>query len=231
MVEIQDLSKIYLRGDTKVEAVKNITLDIPQGQRLAVLGRSGSGKSTLLNLLAGLDRPTSGSLTVDGKRLDAMTKNELADYRCHGVGIIFQSFQLMPHLTAFKNVELALTLGGVSTSQRRQQVSEALERVGLADRQQHLPGTMSGGEQQRVAIARALANKPALLLADEPTGNLDSTTATQIETLIADVCSQLQTTLILVTHDEPLAERFAERTIRMKDGVIFSDQLQSESLA
>ncbi|MEZ6134778.1 MAG: ABC transporter ATP-binding protein [Pirellulaceae bacterium] len=213
------LSKSYGQsGQHVIRALDGVSLSVLTGERVAVVGKSGSGKSTLLNLLAGLDRPTAGSLKIDGRQLDRFTRNEMARYRCQTVGIIFQSFQLLPQRTALQNVELPLMLSGVPSRRRRLQALEWLDRVGLASRAAHLPYALSGGEQQRVAIARALVHHPRLLLADEPTGNLDSVTADQIQSLLLDLCSDGSVTFVLVTHDDHLASRCCNRTVAMGDG-------------
>lgn len=218
MIEIVDLRKVYGHGKGTVVALDGLSLNVVAKDRLAIVGRSGSGKSTLLNLLAGLDRPSSGSISVAGCRLDEMTKNQLAFYRCQQVGVVFQSFRLFPHLSALQNVEVPMALAGVSPKSRQKRAQELLQIVGLEHRWRHRPNSMSGGEQQRVAIARALANQPDLLLADEPTGNLDSTTAANVEQVLLDVCDSTGTTLAVVTHDESLAQRVANLVVRLADG-------------
>ncbi len=222
LVDIQSLSKCYSTSHTELAAVNELTLTIPRRQRVAIVGRSGSGKTTLLNLLAGLDQPTRGRITVNGHQLDQLTRSQLADYRCRQVGVVFQSYQLMPQLTALENVELPMTLAGTGRRLRRERALAALERVELSQRAAHLPSAMSGGEQQRVAIARAIVHQPALILADEPTGNLDSATAGTVERLLLET-ENLESTLILVTHDMALAERFGQRLITMQDGRIAAD--------
>ncbi len=218
MIQADQLAKTYGYAGHSIPAVSDVTLSVQPGERVAIVGKSGSGKSTLLNLLAGLDRPTSGTLTVGGQRLDQMGRNEMARYRCRHVGLVFQSFQLLPQSSAQKNVELPLILAGMSQRERQQQSRQWLERVGLGNRSEHLPYALSGGEQQRVAIARALVHQPPLLLADEPTGNLDSATARQIEQLIMELCAETAATFFLVTHDEQLAARCSTRRFRMTDG-------------
>lgn len=218
MISADCLSKTYGHAGHQVPALNQVTLSVEAGQRVAIVGKSGSGKSTLLNLLAGLDHPTAGTLAVDGQRLDQMRRPQMARYRCHAVGVVFQSFQLLPHHTALKNVELPLILGRLPRRERQQVAYEWLERVGLADRADHLPYALSGGEQQRVAIARALVHRPRLLLADEPTGNLDSTTAQQIEQLMINLCDETGATFVFVTHDDQLAQRCSHRCFQMTDG-------------
>jgi len=203
-----------------VHALRNISLTIQVGERVALLGRSGSGKSTLLNLLGGLDRPTSGSLKIFGKELSELGERDLAQYRRMTVGMIFQSFNLLPGKTALENVELPMTLHGIPPSQRRDRAELSLKRVGLSHRLGHLPSAMSGGEKQRVAVARALVNHPRLILADEPTGNLDSGSALEVMHLILEQVQNLGSTLVLVTHDNEIARSFTHRTIRLQDGMV-----------
>ena len=199
-------------------ALDCVSFQIEGGEQSAVVGKSGSGKSTLLNLLAGLDRATGGSLLVDGASLAEMTRSELAQYRREKIGIVFQAFQLMPTLSALDNVALPLRMSGVGRNDRNQRAGDWLERVGLGRRMDHRPYALSGGEQQRVALARALVHSPALLLADEPTGNLDESSAQVVEELLSELCRENDTTCILVTHDLALASRFADRCLMMSDG-------------
>ncbi len=220
MINANRLSRTYGHAGRSVAALAEVSLSVEAGQKIAIVGKSGSGKSTLLNLLAGLDRPTSGTLAVGGRQLNQMSRREMARYRCSDVGVIFQAFQLLPHHSALQNVELPLTLGGVSRNRRRNEATQWLRRVGLADRADHLPYALSGGEQQRVAIARAMVHRPGLLLADEPTGNLDSLTAQQIQALILELCEETGATFVLVTHDEQLAAKCGDRRFRMADGKI-----------
>jgi len=219
-VEVEGLAKVFGSPSAPVEALRGISLADQSGQRVALLGKSGSGKSTLLNLIGGLDRPTSGSIRVAGKELSRMTANELAEYRLATVGMIFQAYNLIPTRTAIENVELPMILAGRSPPDRRAAARQALEAVGLGRRILHRPVELSGGEHQRVAIARALVNRPEILLADEPTGNLDSATAGEIMRLLLDHVQRDGTTLFLVTHDEELARQSAERIIHMRDGQI-----------
>jgi putative ABC transport system ATP-binding protein len=205
-------------GETSVRAVDDVSFAIAGSEFLALLGSSGSGKSTLLNLIAGLDRPTSGAIQANGANLAALSPRDLARYRRNTVGMIFQSFNLLPRMTLEENVELPLRLAEVDRSERPGRVREALERVRLTHRVGHRPSELSGGEQQRVAIARALVNRPKILLADEPTGNLDSATGEAILSLLRELQSQLGTTIVMVTHERPLAERFADRLATMGDG-------------
>jgi ABC-type lipoprotein export system ATPase subunit len=221
-VHATDVIKSYGSASAPVMALRGIHLKIERGERVALLGKSGSGKSTLLNLIGGLDRPTSGSLSVAGKNLGTMSPSELAQYRLGSVGMIFQSFNLIASRTALQNVELPMIFAGRQPGERRKTARQALEAVGLGHRLTHRPSELSGGEHQRVAIARALVNRPALLLADEPTGNLDTATADQVLTLLSNHVREHSCTLILVTHDEELARRLTDRVLRMKDGLLVS---------
>ncbi|PYV64825.1 MAG: macrolide ABC transporter ATP-binding protein, partial [Acidobacteria bacterium] len=211
-------------GSATIRAVDGITLAVEPGEFIALLGASGSGKSSLLNLIAGLDSPTSGSIVVGERNLAALSRDELAQYRRYTVGMVFQSFNLVPSMTVLENVELPLRFAEVERSKRGAMAKDALERVGLAGRIQHRPIELSGGEQQRVALARALINQPSVLLADEPTGNLDSRTGTEVMELIRRLNESLQMTVVLVTHERDLAEKYAERLVSMADGKVISDQ-------
>lgn len=212
-------------GSSLIRAVDGISLTIAQGEFVALLGQSGSGKSTLLNLLAGLDRPTSGSVRVQGRDLGKLSPLEMAQYRRNDVGMVFQAFHLIPSMTITENVELPLRFAEVERSERTLRVRESLERVGLGQRLEHRPSQLSGGEQQRVSIARALVNRPSLLLADEPTGNLDSRTGEEILNLIRNVSLSLGMTVVMVTHERALAERFAQRLIFLGDGKLISEEV------
>jgi ABC-type lipoprotein export system ATPase subunit len=220
LVRAERLTRRYVMGESVVTALDAVDLAVEPGEFTAVLGRSGSGKSTLLHLLGGLDRPTSGSVRVSGKDLAELSNDELALYRRTGVGFVFQFFNLVPGLTALQNVELPMTLAGAAPAERRRRAEELLERVGLAARRRHRPRELSGGEQQRVSVARALVNDPPLILADEPTGNLDTRTAEEILGLLAG----LGKTVLLVTHDRALAEGRARRTIEISDGKVLRDE-------
>jgi len=209
-------------GETSIRAVDDVSLAVPTGEFLALLGSSGSGKSTLLNLMAGLDRPTSGAIVAGGRNLATLSSAELARYRRETVGMVFQSFNLLPRMTLEENVELPLRLAEVERAERAARVREALEHVRLTKRTGHRPSELSGGEQQRTAIARALVNRPKILLADEPTGNLDSATGEAILTLLRELQSRLGMTIVMVTHERPLAERFADRLATMGDGKLLS---------
>jgi len=222
IVTIRDLSKIYQQGEIRVIALNRISLDIRAGEFLALMGPSGSGKSTLLHIIAGVDRPTSGDCRVNDVEVSRLSESELADWRNQTVGFVFQTFNLIPVLTAFENVELPLLLTKLSKRERRQQVNTALELVDLADRARHLPKQLSGGQEQRVAIARALVTDPSLIVADEPTGNLDSQSATEILTVLQSLSRTIGKTVILVTHD-PKAAAFGSRTIHLEKGELISD--------
>jgi putative ABC transport system ATP-binding protein len=221
-IHLDRVSRHYPMGESSVRAVNEVSLSVPENEFLALLGSSGSGKSTLLNLIAGLDRPTSGSIVALGQNIASLSSLQLARYRRNAVGMIFQSFNLLPRMTLEENVELPLRLAEVDHSERPARVREALERVRLTHRLGHRPTELSGGEQQRVAIARALVNRPKILLADEPTGNLDSATGEAILTLMRELQSQLGMTIVMVTHERPLAERFADRLATLGDGKLLS---------
>jgi putative ABC transport system ATP-binding protein len=211
-------------GSAVIRAVDGVTLEIAAGEFVALLGASGSGKSSLLNLVAGLDSPTSGKVVSHGSDLSQLSRAELAKYRRHKVGMVFQAFNLIPSMTVLENVELPLRFAEVDRSQRAALAGDALARVGLAARISHRPIELSGGEQQRVALARALVNKPSILLADEPTGNLDSHTGTEVITLIRDLNADSGMTVVLVTHEQAIAEQYAQRMISMADGKVVADQ-------
>jgi putative ABC transport system ATP-binding protein len=223
----ENVCRYYTMGDSLIRAVDGISLGVEAGEFVALLGQSGSGKSTLLNLLAGLDRPSSGSVVVQGRDLAKMSSEELAQYRRNVVGMVFQSFHLISSMTITENVELPMRFAEVERDQRAQKVRESLERVGLGKRLEHRPSQLSGGEQQRVSLARALANGPSLLLADEPTGNLDSRTGEDILGLIRDLSGSLGMTVVMVTHERALAERFAQRLIFLADGKLISGEVRA----
>ncbi len=208
----------YAMGRAVIRAVDGVTLDIGCGEFVALLGSSGSGKSTLLNLIAGLDRPTAGTVVVQGRNLADMNSEELARYRRNTVGIVFQAFNLIGSMTVLENVELPMRFAEVERGRREQMAREALQRVGLGGRLDHRPSELSGGEQQRTSLARALVNRPSLLLADEPTGNLDSRTGEEILQLISEFNQAMGMTVVMVTHERALADRFARRTLHMADG-------------
>jgi putative ABC transport system ATP-binding protein len=222
-VRTERVSRHYQMGSTMIRAVDDVTLEVRAGEFLALLGSSGSGKSTLLNLMAGLDRPTSGAIFAQGRNLSELSSLELARYRSRTVGMVFQSFNLLPRMTLEENVELPLRLAEVDRAERARRVQEALVRVGLEKRLAHRPSELSGGEQQRAAMARALVNRPALLFADEPTGNLDSATGESIMVLLREIQRSLGMTIVLVTHERPLAEKFADRIASVADGKLVSD--------
>jgi len=222
-VDTQDLAKHYTMGGALVRALDGVTFRVESGEFVGLLGTSGSGKSTLLNLIAGLDRPTSGSVSVFGRDLNGLSRTDLSLHRRKMVGMIFQSFNLIPTMTAAENVALAMMFAAVPRGERDRRARELLEQVGLGGRQRHRPKELSGGEQQRVSIARALANDPEILLADEPTGNLDSKTALEILTLLRALNEGGKHTVLLVTHDAALAARCAQRTITLLDGRIVAE--------
>ena len=227
-IRTDQLVRHYKMGEALIRAVDGVSLEIGAGEFVALLGSSGSGKSTLLNLLAGLDHPSAGTVEVLGKSLGAMNPLELSRHRNQTIGMVFQSFNLLPRMTVFENVELPLRLAETPRAERPPRVQEAIERVGLAARLKHRPGELSGGEQQRVAIARALVNRPRVLLADEPTGNLDSHTGEEILRLIAGINRPADgtapTTVVMVTHERPLAEHFANRIITLADGRVAHEE-------
>ncbi|PYS74138.1 MAG: macrolide ABC transporter ATP-binding protein [Acidobacteria bacterium] len=214
------VSKVYQMGTNSVTALDNVSIEIKEGEFVAIQGTSGSGKSTLLNMLGGLDHPSSGEVFFASKPLGPFTKREMARYRRFSVGMIFQNFNLIPTMSAEENVSLALAFGGLRGQQRRDRTARLLERVGLKDRLSHRPSELSGGEQQRVAIARALANNPKVLLADEPTGNLDSVRAHELLGLLREMVNVDALTILMVTHDHELANSFAHRIVFMKDGKV-----------
>jgi len=222
LIETREVSRVYQMGTTQVTALDRVSIAIAEAEFVSIQGTSGSGKSTLLNLLGGLDRPTSGDVFFDGKALGPLNKKQMARYRRHSVGMIFQNFNLIPTMTAAENVKLALAFGGMRGVERGQRATSLLDRVGLSGRMDHRPSEMSGGEQQRVAIARALANNPRVLLADEPTGNLDSTRARELLSLLRGMVERDRLTVLLVTHDHELASSYSDRMIMMKDGRISS---------
>lgn len=223
ILEAVNVVREYRMKAETVRALDGVTVRIERGEFVAILGTSGSGKSTLLNLFGGLDRPTTGEIRYDGQSLAPFSSRQMARYRLESVGMIFQSFNLIPTMTARENVALALAFAGESRRARMEKAAGLLERVGLSHRLDHLPSELSGGEQQRVSIARAIANHPRVLLADEPTGNLDSRRAGEILQLLAGMREQDGRTIVLVTHDQQLAERHADRTVRLRDGLVEED--------
>lgn len=222
IVEIRNLSKIYLQGEIRVTALNDVSVDIAPGEFLALMGPSGSGKSTMLHIIAGVDRPTSGTCRVQGVDVTVLNESQLADWRNQNVGFVFQTFNLIPVLTAFENVELPLLLTRLNRRERREQVETALGLVGLSDRAKHLPRQLSGGQEQRVAIARSLITDPALIVADEPTGNLDHNSATEVMNILQSLSKQLGKTVIMVTHD-PKAAAFGSRTIHLEKGELVKE--------
>jgi putative ABC transport system ATP-binding protein len=222
-IRADEVSRHYQMGATLVRAVDGVSLSIRKGEFAALLGSSGSGKSTLLNLMAGLDRPTSGAILAHERNLAEMTSDELAEHRSRTVGMVFQAFNLLPRMTLEENVELPLRLAEVDRKERATRVREAIERVHLAARLTHRPSEMSGGEQQRAALARALVNRPTILLADEPTGNLDSVTGDEIMGLLREINETLGMTIVMVTHERPRAAAFAHRLLEMIDGKLIWD--------
>ncbi|MFN5702590.1 MAG: ABC transporter ATP-binding protein [Gammaproteobacteria bacterium] len=222
LVEIRQLTKAYVRGKQVLEVLHGINLDIPEGDFVALMGPSGSGKTTLLNLIGGIDSPTSGVLTIDGQRIDDLGGNELAAWRANTVGFIFQSYNLMPVLSAQKNVELPLLLTDMDADERRHRASIALKLVGIADRAGHKPNELSGGQQQRVAIARALVSDPRILICDEPTGDLDRKTADEVLTRLQQLNREFGKTIVMVTHD-PKAAEYANRTVHLDKGSLVDE--------
>lgn len=223
-IRTENLCRHYRMGDNSIRAVDGVSLEIRSGEFVALLGSSGSGKSSVLNLIAGLDRPSSGSVVVQGRDLATLSREELAKYRLHVVGMVFQSFNLIASMTLAENVELPLRFAEVERGKRNSFAREALDHVGLGARANHRPSELSGGEQQRAALARALINRPQLLLADEPTGNLDSRTGTEIMNLVHEFNEQLGMTVLMVTHERTLAERYAQRLIFLADGKLVDDR-------
>ena len=221
IIHMEEIRKIYDTGKVKVEALKGVDLQIEQGELVAIVGPSGSGKSTLMNLLGCLDTPTSGKYELGGQAVSGVSRDELAEIRNRRVGFVFQNFNLLPHISALENVEMPMLFGGVRPAERHRRAKELLERVGLGDRIDHKPTELSGGQMQRVAIARALAMTPDIVLADEPTGNLDSTSGSDIMSIFTDLWKQ-GCTLVIITHDPALARR-ASRVVEIRDGRITSD--------
>jgi putative ABC transport system ATP-binding protein len=222
LVEIRELTKSYVRGKQVLEVLHGINLDIPEGDFVALMGPSGSGKTTLLNLIGGIDSPTGGLLKIDDQRIDDLSGDQLAAWRANTVGFIFQSYNLMPVLSAQKNVELPLLLTDMSAGERRERAQIALQLVGIADRAGHKPNELSGGQQQRVAIARALVSDPRILICDEPTGDLDRKTADEVLTLLQQLNREFGKTIVMVTHD-PKAAEYAKRTVHLDKGSLVAE--------
>jgi putative ABC transport system ATP-binding protein len=227
-IRSENLCRHYRMGETLIRAVDGISLEVGSGDFVALLGSSGSGKSSVLNLIAGLDRPTSGSVVVQDRDLAKLSREELAKYRLHVVGMVFQSFNLITSMTLAENVELPLRFAEIDRSKRQDLTTAALDRVGLRARMDHRPSQLSGGEQQRAALARALINRPQLLLADEPTGNLDSHTGTEIMNMVREINQEMGMTVVMVTHERALAERYAQRLVFLADGKLIDDRANND---
>ena len=224
LIRLEDVVKTYVMGDVEVKAMRGVSLSVRQGEFTAIMGASGSGKSTLMNIVGCLDRPTSGRYLLDGNEVSRLSTESLAEVRNRTIGFVFQNFNLLSRTNALENVELPLLYAGVSTAERHRRAAESLEKVGLADRAHHHPNQMSGGQQQRVAIARALVNRPRVLLADEPTGNLDSRTSAEVMALFQEL-GVTGITVVLVTHEQDVAQ-YASRIVVMRDGRVLSDTPQ-----
>ncbi len=218
-IKIDNLTKLFVMGDEVIRAINNLTLSITKGKIVCILGKSGSGKTTLLNLIAGLEKPTKGTIEIGGIRISDLSEEDITTFRRLNIGFVFQSYNLIPTLSASENVSLSLTFKGVSKKQRQQMAYDALKSVGLEDRMDHKPNELSGGQQQRVSIARAFVGNPKIIFADEPTGNLDTKTSEEVMNIITTLAKSKNQTLIIVTHDEEITE-FADITIHMKDGKI-----------
>jgi len=223
VIQLEHIHKTYTMGDVEVHALRGVTLTIGEGEFVAIMGASGSGKSTTMNIIGCLDRPTKGTYILDGEDVSEMSKDERADIRCQKIGFVFQGFNLLSRTSALENVELPMLYLGVDAAQRHQRAMEALAAVGLAGREQNHPNQLSGGQQQRVAVARSLVNHPALILADEPTGNLDSRTSVEVMEIFQRLNREMGITLVLVTHETDIAE-YAKRVVVFKDGKIKSDR-------
>ncbi len=226
IVRVRDLYKSFTRGTESIDVLQNLSLDVAEAEFLSLMGPSGSGKTTLLNLIAGLDQPTAGTITVGDQEISSMSESELARWRTRNVGFVFQFYYLLPVMTAYENVELPLLLLQLTAAQRKRQVETALDLVGLSDRMSHRPGQLSGGQQQRVGIARAMVTDPTLIVADEPTGDLDSKSADEILNLMEILRAQLGKTIIMVTHDPKAAAR-AQRTLHLEKGKLVDDVMNA----
>ena len=229
LIDIREITKVYQMGQEQVHALSGVNLGVERGEYVAIMGPSGSGKSTLMNLVGSLDTPTSRSYVLNGREVARMTDDELAAIRNQEIGFVFQTFNLLPRTNALQQVELPLVYSGLARKERRERAVKALEAVGLGDRMNHQPNEMSGGQRQRVAVARALINDPSILLADEPTGNLDSQTGAEIMALFADL-NRRGNTIVLVTHEEDIAAH-ARRIVRLRDGKVTEDQVNQPVLA
>ncbi len=226
IVQVRDLYKSFTRGTESIDVLQNLNLDVGEAEFLSLMGPSGSGKTTLLNLIAGLDQPTAGTITIGDQEISSMSESELARWRTRNVGFVFQFYYLLPVMTAYENVELPLLLLQLTAAQRKRQVETALDLVGLSDRMSHRPGQLSGGQQQRVGIARAMVTDPTLIVADEPTGDLDSKSADEILNLMEILRAQLGKTIIMVTHDPKAAAR-AQRTLHLEKGKLVDDVMNA----
>ena len=231
VISVRGLKRTYQVGGSDVYALRGVDLDVAEGQFVGVVGVSGSGKSTLMHLIGGLDTPDQGEVNVAGQSLHDLSPYEMACYRRKTIGFVFQSFYLVPNISAIENVRLALTLQGIYGSERARLADEAVERVGMSHRKEHKPSQLSGGEQQRITVARAIVNRPRVLLADEPTGNLDRKTAISLVALIDEIRREDNMTILMVTHDEPLASMHCDQIVRMQDGRFVENFVDSSRLA